>query len=214
MLHELVRPLLEPAFTVGGTPTSWGEVLGFGTGVLTVWLVVRQHIANWGVGIVNVVILGLIFLDSGLYADASLQIVYVVLGLYGWWTWLYGGEGRTVRLVQRTAAAEWAGIAVGVVAATALMTWVLVEFTESTVPFWDALTTALSLAATYGQCRKLVESWILWITVDLIYVPLYAYKGLYLTGALYVIFLALCVAGLRAWRRDLTVRAAALPAAA
>ncbi|GAA2730554.1 nicotinamide riboside transporter PnuC [Actinocorallia aurantiaca] len=207
MLHDLVGPLLEPAFTLGETPTSWGEVLGFVTGVLTVWLVVRQHIANWGVGIVNVVILGLIFLDGGLYADASLQIVYVVLGLYGWWAWLYGGENRTERLVQRTSRGEWAGVAVGIVAATGVMTWVLVSFTESTVPFWDALTTALSLAATYGQCRKLVESWVLWITVDLIYVPLYAYKGLYLTGALYVIFLGLCVAGLRAWWRDLAGRA-------
>ena len=207
MLHDLVGPLLEPAFTLGETPTSWGEVLGFVTGVLTVWLVVRQHIANWAVGIVNVVVLGLIFLDGGLYADASLQIVYVVLGLYGWWAWLYGGENRTERLVQRTSRGEWAGVAVGIVAATGVMTWVLVSFTESTVPFWDALTTALSLAATYGQCRKLVESWVLWITVDLIYVPLYAYKGLYLTGALYVIFLGLCVAGLRAWRRDLAGRA-------
>ncbi|MDX6739828.1 nicotinamide riboside transporter PnuC [Actinocorallia sp. A-T 12471] len=212
MVHELVGPLLEPAFTLGGTPTSWGEVLGFLTGVLTVWLVVRQHIANWGVGIVNVLILGLIFLDSGLYADASLQIVYVLLGLYGWWMWLYGGVGRTERLVQRTSAVEWAGLAAGVVAATAVMTWVLVEFTESTVPFWDALTTALSLAATYGQSRKLVESWWLWITVDLIYIPLYAYKGLYLTGALYLVFLGLCVAGLRAWRRDPALRPAAAPA--
>jgi nicotinamide mononucleotide transporter len=207
MLHDLVGPLLEPAFTVGETPTSRGEMLGFATGVATVWLVVRQHIANWGVGIVNVVILGLIFLDSGLYADASLQIVYVLLGLYGWWVWLYGGEDRTERLVQRTSRGEWAGIAAGIVAATAVMTWVLVSFTESTVPFWDALTTALSLAATYGQCRKLVESWVLWITVDLIYVPLYAHKGLHLTGALYVVFLGLCVAGLRAWRRDLAGRA-------
>lgn len=137
----------------------------------------------------------------------------MLLGLYGWWTWLYGGENQTERLVQRTSPGEWAGIATGIVAATAVMTWVLVSFTESTVPFWDALTTALSLAATYGQCRKLVESWLLWITVDLIYVPLYAYKGLYLTGVLYLLFLGLCVAGLRAWRGDLAGRSGAPVAA-
>ncbi|MBO2446394.1 nicotinamide mononucleotide transporter [Actinomadura barringtoniae] len=204
--HDLIDPLLQPAFTIGGTPTSWGELLGFATGAANVALVVRQHILNWPLGIANVVLLGLIFLDSGLYADASLQVVYVVLQVYGWWAWLHGGTDRTAEVVRRTGRSEWAAIAVAGFAATAVMYWVLVNWTASTVPFWDALTTAISLAATYGQCRKLVESWWLWIAADLIYIPLYSYKELYLTSALYVVFLALCVAGLVAWRRDLAAR--------
>jgi nicotinamide mononucleotide transporter len=92
------------------------------------------------------------------------------------------------------------------VIATLLLTAVLDRTTDSTVPFWDALTTALSLAATYGQCRKQVESWYLWIAADLVYVPLYAYKGLYLTSILYAGFLLLCVVGLRAWLGEITAR--------
>jgi nicotinamide mononucleotide transporter len=186
-------------------------VLGFVTGAVNVWLVVRQHIANWPVGIANVVLLGLIFVDGGLYADAGLQGVYVVLQVWGWWQWLYGGRGRTELVTQRTSRAEWFWLAVAGVAATALLTWMLRAWTDSTVPFWDALTTTISLAATYGQSRKLLESWWLWIAADLIYIPLYAYKHLYLTSVLYVLFLALCVAGLVAWRREWAARQTATP---
>ncbi len=208
-LHGLLGPLLEPAVTVDGTPTTWAEVLGFATGAVNVWLVVRQHIANWPVGIANVILLGLIFVDGGLYADAGLQAVYVVLQIWGWWEWLYGGRDRTGRAVQRTARPEWAGLAVAGIAITGMLTWALSAWTDSTVPFWDALTTAISLLATYGQSRKLLESWWLWITADLIYIPLYAYKNLYLTSVLYILFLALCVAGLVAWRRARPVMEAA-----
>jgi nicotinamide mononucleotide transporter PnuC len=210
-LHDLLGPLLHPALHLGGTPTTWAEVLGFVTGAINVWLVVRLNIWNWPVGIANVILLGLVFLDGGLYADAGLQAVYVVLQVWGWWQWLYGGRDRTELATQRTSGAEWVGQAVAGAAATALLTWLLSAWTDSTVPFWDALTTAISLLATYGQSRKLLESWWLWISADLIYIPLYAYKKLYLTSGLYVIFLALCVAGLLAWRRDWAERRAATP---
>ena len=151
------------AFTVAGTGTTWAELLGFATGVVNVWLVARQHIWNWPIGIANVLLLMLLFWTAGLYADAGLQVVYVVLGLYGWWHWLFGVAGLLL---------------------TGAL-WVLLDrATDSTVPLADAVTTALSLLATYGQTRKLVESWWLWIVADLVYVPLYAYKGLWLTGGL------------------------------
>lgn len=206
-------PLLDPAFHLGSVPTTWAELLGFATGAVNVWLVVRQNIANWPIGIANVILLGLVFLDGGLYADAGLQVVYVALQLYGWWVWLYGGDGRDRLPVRRTRGAEWAALIAAGAAGTALLTWALSAWTDSTVPFWDALTTALSLMATYGQSRKLLESWWLWITADIVYIPLYFTKDLKLTSALYLVFLALCVSGLLAWRRDLRARPLA-PAAA
>lgn len=188
------------AVTAFGVPTTWAEVLGFATGIVTVWLVVRQHVANWPIGIVNVALLMLVFWSAGLYADAGLQIVYIVLGLYGWWLWVYGGELRTPLTVRTTTGTQWVALGVAGVLLTAALWLFLDRFTGSTVPLADAVTTGLSLMATYGQCRKLVESWWLWIAADLIYIPLYGYKGLWLTALLYVVFMALCVAGLRAWR--------------
>src|SRR6185369_11639025 len=139
------------AATVLGEPASWAELLGFATGLACVVLVVRQHVANWPVGILNVLLLMVTFWTGGLYADANLQIVYVVLGFYGWWQWT---RGRSDGQVRRTTRSDWIGLAIGGVAATGVMWWLLDAYTDSTVPFADAVTTALSLVATYGQCRK------------------------------------------------------------
>jgi nicotinamide mononucleotide transporter len=194
--------LTAPAVHLFGAPTSWAELLGFVTGLLTVWLVVRQHIANWPLGIANVLLLMVVFWSFGLYADAALQLVYVALGFYGWWRWSTRRNREELR-VRRTTRPEWVALAVAGVAGTAVLWWFLATRTDSTVPFWDAVTTALSLLATYGQTRKLLESWWLWIAADLIYIPLYGLgKSLWLTAILYVVFLGLCVAGLRAWRRS------------
>ncbi|MFD8144232.1 nicotinamide riboside transporter PnuC [Streptomyces sp. NPDC059708] len=184
---------------------SWTEILGFATGALCVWLVARQHVANWPVGIANNVFFIVLFAQSGLYADAGLQIVFIALAAYGWWSWTHGGGPGTAEAlpVRRTTRAEWLWLLAAGAVGTAALTLLLGRVSDSTVPFWDALTTALSLMATYGQCRKLLESWWLWIAADLVYVPLYAYKGLYLTSVLYVGFLALCAVGYAGWRRAL-----------
>ena len=198
------------AFTTFGVGTTRAEVLGFGTGLVNVGLLVRRHILNWPLGILNVLLLMLVFWSAGLYADAGLQIVYVLLGAYGWWAWLYGGASRTPLTVRSTTRAEWLGLAVAGVVLTVGLWLFLDRLTGSTVPLADALTTALSLLATYGQTRKLVESWWLWIAADLIYIPLYAYKDLWLTALLYIAFLVLCVLGLRSWQAALRTQAVAV----
>lgn len=191
------------AFTFRGVPTTWGEVAAFVTGALGVWLVARQHVANWPIGIANALFFLLLFASFGLYADSGLQVVYLALGAYGWWAWLHGGAERTELEVSRTTPGQWVLVAAFVVVATAGLWLLLARVTDSNVPAWDAATTALSLAATWGQTRKKVESWWIWIAADLIYIPLYAYKDLWLTAALYVVFTALCVGGLRSWRSAL-----------
>lgn len=192
------------ALTAFGAPTTWAEVLGFLTGLLNVGLLVRQHILNWPLGILNVLLLMLVFGTAGLYADMGLQVVYVILGLYGWWAWLYGGADRSHLVVRRTGRAEWIGLTVAGLLLTGGLWLFLDRLTGSTVPLADALTTSLSLLATYGQTRKLLENWWLWIAADVIYIPLYGYKGLWLTAILYVAFLTLCVLGLRSWRKAVT----------
>jgi nicotinamide mononucleotide transporter len=180
------------------------EILGFITGALCVWLLAKENIWNWPIGIANNVFYVVVFLRSGLFGDAGLQVVYIVLAAYGWWTWAHPDSSASEVPVVRTTAKQWLGLSVATVLAALLLRAFLAAYTSSTVPAWDGFTTAISLAATWGQCKKLLESWWLWIAVDLIYIPLYAYKGLNLTAVLYFVFMLLCIAGLRSWNRALT----------
>jgi nicotinamide mononucleotide transporter len=181
---------------------SWIEIFGFVTGAVNVWLLARQIIWNWPIGIANNLAYLLLFATSGLYGDAGLQVVYISLGIYGWALWLRSGTGSAELHVSRTSLRAWKWLAVATLGAGLVLAWFLRRFTDSTVPGWDGFTTALSLAATWGQCRKLLESWWIWIVADLIYIPLYIYKGLWLTSVLYTVFLLLCVFGLRSWMKE------------
>lgn len=205
-MNAVIDWLNSPAVHAFGAPTTWAEVLGFATGAFCVWLVAKQNILNWPMGIANNLLWILLFATAGLYADSALQGVYIALGLWGWWQWLHGGTNRTSRVVTGTSGREWVGLAAAGVLGTAALTWLLDSQTPSTVPFLDAATTMISLMAVYGQAKKKWESWLLWMTADVIYVPLYHYKGLDLTAILYLGFFALCVKGLVEWRRDLAAR--------
>lgn len=209
-MTTIVDWLNTPVFYSFGAPTSWAEVLGFITGVVTVWFVAKQNIWNWPIGILNNILWIVLFITAGLYADSALQVVYIVLALIGWYLWLFGGTNRSELKVTKTSAKQWMGLLLAGAAGFVAIYYVLITYTGSTVPSWDALTTILSLMAVWGQMKKKLESWYLWMLADVIYVPLYIYKGLSLTAILYVGFFTLCVIGLIKWKRSLEEKCTSL----
>lgn len=201
------------AITMGSSSVSWLELLGAITGLASVWWAARERVWTWPVGILNSVLFLVLFVDAKLYATAALQLAFIALGVYGWREWMVGGPAHDVLAVRRTRRSEWIGLVVAtIVAQTAWTTWLIVS-TDSTVAFWDSAVLVLSLVATFGQARKLIESWWVWIAVDAISVPLFLGQGLVLTALLYVVFGGLCVMGLRDWHRSLRLRGDALAAA-
>ena len=177
------------------------EVLGFVTGAVSVWLAVRENVWNWPVGIINSATFLVLFWSASLYANASLQIIYVALAVFGWWNWLRGGRAQGQLKVQRTPRSQMFMLAVLTAVGAIVLTEILDRSTDSTVSVWDGLTVALSLTATYMLSRKLLENWLVWIVADLIYVPLYASQQLYLTSMVYFLFLVMCIVGFRRWQR-------------
>jgi nicotinamide mononucleotide transporter len=207
LLDDFVAPLNHQLFQLGQDAVTWAELLGFVTGAACVWLCVRANVWNFPVGIANNAFFLVLFWSARLYADAALQIVYLALAGYGWWQWLRGGERRTRRRMGHATARTVLVLLALLVPATWGLTALLTR-AHDIAPLWDALTTALSLAAQWLLNAKQLENWWFWIAADLVYIPLYAVKALDLTAIVYAMLLAMCLVGLRAWRRELAAGAA------
>ncbi len=192
--------------------TNWVEIVGFIAGAACVGLLVKGSIWNFPVGMINYVMFFVLFIGAGLYADAGLQLVYFVLACLGWFWWLKGGEDHDGVEYSDPSPLGLAACGVAVLVIAAIIQWLLHRYTNSTVAGWDALTTAMSLVAQFMLSRKWIANWWLWIAVDLIYIPLYMHKGLWLTAILYVVFLIMCIAGLLEWRKAMKQAPQADPA--
>jgi len=178
-------------------------------GALSVWLSVRQNIWSWPTAIVNVVLYTLVFYEAKLYADMGLQVIYAILSVYGWYEWLYGGEGRTELQVTRTTPRLGLLLGAIAIAGSVLLGTLLHHETDAALPYMDAALSSTSLVAQWMMTRKLLENWLVWIAVDVLYVGMFVYKGLYLTSGLYAVFLVLAVRGFIDWRRSMRASLAA-----
>ena len=188
---------------------SAAEIIGFATGAVCVWLAVRQNVWTFPIGIVNNVVYAVLFTSTGLYAGATLQVVYLVLGALGWFWWVRGGSDGGTLVVRPTPRLAWVLGAVAAVALTFTLIWVLSTWMDSTAPVLDSVTTSLSLVAQLMLGRKWIGNWLVWIVADVIFVGMYLSLGLYLTALLYTGFIAMCVVGLRDWRREQRARSQA-----
>ena len=201
-LLSAATPLLAAAFSVWGSAVTWLEIVAF---VLAVWMVLanlRVNPIGWPLAIVSSLLYALLFLDSKLYGEASLQLVFVALALWGWWQWLRGraANGHALRVHEMTGQQRLiAGLAT--LAAWPLLGLLLRRATDSDVPFLDALPTVGSITGQILLGCKRLENWAVWFAVNLFSTGLFVYKGLWLTSILYVLFAALSVLGWRAWRK-------------
>jgi nicotinamide mononucleotide transporter len=199
---ELTSPLLVEAFTLWGSPTTWLEVVAF---VLSLWMVgcnMRVNPLGWPLAIVSSLLYALLFAQSKLFGETSLQLFFVAVSGWGWWQWLRGrGNDGTELKVHRLSLSQRTRAALLTLAAWPLLGLALARFTTSDVPYFDALPTVASVTGQFLLGRKLIENWPVWLAVNVVSVALFAYKALWLTVILYAIFALLSVAGWRAWAR-------------
>ncbi|MEN9396810.1 MAG: hypothetical protein RLZ81_1340 [Pseudomonadota bacterium] len=196
--------LFEVAFTVWGSATTWLELVAFVLALAMVGFNIREVHWGWPLAVISSLMYFALFWRSKLYGDAALQIFFALVAFWGWFQWLRGvsDDGSALHIARLTRQGS-----IRTVAACVLL-WPLTglflkHFTDTDVPWWDAFPTAVSVVAQFLLGRKLIENWLMWIVVNVVSVGLFAFKGLWLTALLYVLFIGLSVVGLRAWQRKL-----------
>jgi nicotinamide mononucleotide transporter len=196
--------LFAQAYTAWGSPTTWLEIAAVVIALAMVGCNIREIHWGWPLAIVSSLMYFALFWRSKLYGDAGLQVFFSVVALWGWSQWLRGvsADGKALHVTRLTRR----GLALTVAACAVL--WpvtglFLKTFTDTDVPWWDGFPTAVSLVGQFLLGRKYIENWAVWIAVNVVSVGLFAFKGLWLTVALYAVFIALSFVGWRAWKQRL-----------
>lgn len=183
------------------------EVIGTALGLLYLWLEYRASAWLWAASIAMPAIYLAVYYQAGLYADLGICIYYILASVYGLFCWLrHRGSDNTSGhrdplRITRTPRRLFAPLTLVFIALLCAIGFILSRYTDSTVPWADAFTTALSIVAMWMLARKYVEQWLVWIAADVACAALYCYKDLWFTAGLYALYAIIAVFGYRQWKR-------------
>ena len=199
--------LFATAFTLWGLDTSWLELIAVLLAFARIVCNIVEWHWGWPLAAISSVLYLFLFWSQRLYGEALLQVLFVVLALWGWSVWLRGVEGAPLPVTRMPVRQRFSLVWVGTLLwlSTGAM---LLNFTDTDVPWWDAFPTAFSLIGQYFLAYKRLENWVVWIGVNVVAAGLFAWKGLWLTTLLYLAFIALSAIGWRAWSKHAQVEAA------
>lgn len=182
---------------------TWLEIVAAFFTLISVWLSVKKNKMLWPTGIIGIGAYLWLFYTVQLYADFGLQFIYLAQSVYGWWYW---SGGRMKMEPPITRLDDWwyyIVIPTGIIFCTILVHFFLANYTNASLPYMDALCSVTSLTANWLLAKKKIESWVLWIFVDIIYVGVFIYKDLYLSAALYALFFFMAIRGYNEWRKEI-----------
>ncbi len=180
------------------------EILGAVTGIIYLYFSINQNIWLWPWGIITSLLYVYVFYQSKFYADMSLQFYYLGISIYGWYFWLRGKKtiGEAKIPIIRASKIEWIIFSFITVFISILVGYILDNYTDSPLPYWDAFTAGGSIVATWMLARKYLDHWILWIVIDLVSIGIYWYKYLYPTVILFIVYTTMAVVGYFQWRKE------------
>ncbi len=196
------------AFDISGYAVSYVELIATVFGLLSVYFASRANILTWGTGIVNEFFLFILFFQVQLYPDMFLQVYFFIVTLYGWYFWKR--KTKDNKITQTSHKGRWlllVTILIGTIASGLFFRDIhllLPAYFEipAAYPWTDSFIMVSSIVATILLARKKIETWYLWIALDIVCVVLYFKKDIYVLSIEYLVFLALASSGLYHWHKE------------
>ncbi len=177
------------------------ELLGLIFSLIYLYFSIKEKILLWLFGILSALFYIYIYYFAKFYADMTLQFYYLFISAYGWIRWKRKNDQQQNIKIRRSQIKEWIIMSFITTAIFFAIAYLLDNYTDSPLPYWDSLTTSLSLAATWMLVHKQLEHWIIWIFVDICSAVLYFYRELYLTTFLFIVYTIFAVFGFIAWQK-------------
>ena len=183
--------------------TYWLDMLTTILGLIYIWLEYRASIALWFVGIVMPTLDIYLYWSHGLYGDAGMACYYTLAALYGFYVWKFKKTRKKKEPLPiiKMPRDKYLPVAVFFFIAWGTIYYILIRWTNSTVPLQDSFTNALSFVGMWALARKYVEQWLFWIAVDAVCCILYVQKGIPFKAGLYGLYVAIAVAGYFKWNK-------------
>lgn len=178
------------------------EILGVISGILCVYLAAKNKVWSWPLAIISVLIYAFIFFEEKLYADAGLQIYFLFTNIYGWYFWTRKSDTEIKTPINSASKKLVIFSILSVLLFTFLLGTFLYKSTDASFPYIDSFCTACSLVAQFFLARKIIENWLIWIFVDIIYVGVYVMKDLHLTAGMYALYIIIAAMGYFNWKSD------------
>ncbi len=183
---------------------NWVEIAGAILSLIYLYLSIKQKISLWIFGFISSGLYVVVFFQSKLYADMSLQLYYVIISIYGWIHWknVKNEDGKALQ-VKHLNKRNSLILLLSSILIYAVYFIILNYFTDTNVPKFDSLIGSLSVIATWLLARKYIENWLVWIVADGLAIGLFVYKELYPTSILFVVYTVMSVVGYRQWSKSL-----------
>ena len=178
------------------------EYTGLIFGILYVLLAANNKIYCWYFGIISCFAIAIKdFFSYLLYLDGLLQIFYIAMGIAGLYLWKFGRASRIERKISKWNHRRHLPYLIGILLISFVLGYFFDNYSEASFPYLDALTTLMSIYATFLLIYRVLDNWILWIFADLMYVYLYFVREAYFFSLLMVIYTIIAFVGLVKWKK-------------
>ena len=182
------------------------EAIAMFLAIAYIFLAIRQSLLCWPAAFLSTLIYTILFFDVSLLMDSFLNVYYLIMAVYGWYSWKYGGKEEQELEVVTYGVTQNIKIIILLCAVSLILGYIMTNYTTASFAYMDSFTTVFAIFATFLLAKKVLENWIYWIVIDAVSIYIYIQKSLNLTALLFIIYTILAFIAYKNWKEEYDYR--------